>query len=83
MLVKILTLENGLEVINDVKLIRIKSDNYNLLIMKDYLSIIGQINGMIEIETLSETIKKENITAYYINNDNEFKLIIKEVLWIK
>ncbi len=78
MLVKIFTLENGLEEIKDVIIIRIKSKEYNLLIMKDYMPIIGNINGSIEIETKNETIKKENILAYYVNRNNIFKLIIKE-----
>jgi len=78
-LVKILTISDGLEIIDNVKAIRIKSKDYNLLIMKDYLPIIGQIEGSIEIETIEKTFKKENIIAYYINNNNEFQLIIKEV----
>lgn len=78
MTVKILTISKGLEVIENVGAIRIKSKDYNLLIMKDYLPIIGEIEGMIEIETVEETIRKENIIAYYINTHNEFQLIIKE-----
>ncbi len=78
MVVKILTISKGLEVIEDVKAIRIKSKDYNLLIMKDYLPIIGQIDGVIEIETEEKTIRKENIIAYYINTHNEFQIIIKE-----
>ena len=36
MLVKIYSLLNGLSVLENVKVIRIKSKDYNLLIMKDY-----------------------------------------------
>ena len=46
--------------------------------MKDYLPIIGEIEGNIEIETLKETIKLENIVGYYIHKHNEFNLFLKE-----
>ena len=39
---------------NDVKFIRIVSDKYNLIILKDYLPIIGEIIGNIEIERMKE-----------------------------
>lgn len=76
--VKIITISKGLEYIENVKAIRIKSDDYNLLIMKDYMPIIGEVNGMIEIETIEKTKVLENIIAYYIHSNNEFELIIKE-----
>ena len=78
MRVKIFTLKDGMEEINDVVLIRIISKDYNLLIMKDYMPIIGNIDGLIEIETKNEKIKKSDIFAYYVNRNNVFKLIIKE-----
>lgn len=80
--VKIITISKGLEYIENVKAIRIKSDDYNLLIMKDYMPIIGEVNGMIEIETIEKTKVLENIIAYYIHSNNEFELIIKENVWI-
>ena len=76
--VMIFTLKNGIEEINDVAIIRIISKDYNLLIMKDYMPIIGNIEGSVEIETKNETIKKNDIFAYYVNRNNVFKLIIKE-----
>ncbi len=78
MIVKIFTLKNGLEEIQDVRVIRILSKEYNLLIMKDYMPIIGNINGTIEIETSTETKKIDNLFAYYVNRNNVFKLIVKE-----
>ena len=45
--------------------------------MRDYLPVIGEVNGSVEIEG-TESIKLENIKGYYINKNNEFSLIIKE-----
>lgn len=81
LVVKIFTISNGLEQIEQVKIIRIKSKDYNLLIMKDYLATIGRVEGSVEIETEKETIRKENIEAYYIHQHNEFKLLIKELTY--
>ena len=81
LIVKIFTISNGLEEIEQVKIIRIKSKEYNLLIMKDYLAMIGRVEGSVEIETEKETIRKENIEGYYIHQHNEFKLLIKELVY--
>ena len=48
--VKLFTVSDGLVEYNNVKLIRIKSDKYNLLIMEDYLPLIGDIkNNVFEL----------------------------------
>ena len=77
-IVKILSLKEGLIEYTDVDLIRIVSKDYNLMIMKDYLPIIGEIKGNIEIIRKKQSIKLEDITAYYIHKHNEFNLFIKE-----
>jgi hypothetical protein len=47
--------------------------------MRDYIPVIGEIDGNIEIQ--GDIIKKySNIKGYYINRNNEFCLIIKEEL---
>ncbi|MCI8444622.1 MAG: hypothetical protein HFJ37_05700 [Clostridia bacterium] len=61
-----------------VEAIRIKSKEYQLTIMKDHLPILGEIEGNIQIEFLEQTIKLENIVAYYMHKHNQFKLFIKE-----
>ena len=81
LLVKILNIKTGLKICENVKFVRILSEKYNLLIMRDYLPIIGEINGSVEIEG-EEAFKLENIRGYYINKNNEFNLIIKEELWV-
>ena len=78
-LVKILNIRKEIQIYNDIKFVRILSDKYNLLIMRDYLPVIGEINGSVEIEGI-ESLKIENIKGYYINKNNEFSLIIKEEL---
>ena len=56
MIVRIFSLKKGLEIIENVIAIRIKSKDYHLLILKDYISLLGKINGDLEIETSDKTI---------------------------
>ena len=78
MIVKIFTLKNGLEVIDNVSAVRIKSKDYNLLILKDYLPIIGEIDGSFEIEASEgNNILRDNIKAYYLIENNVINILIE------
>lgn len=76
--VKVFDIRNGMRVYDDIKIIRIISKDYNLLIMKDYLPIIGEIEGSVDIknDVVNESFK--DIKAFYMNSDNVFNLMIKE-----
>ncbi|MBR2678928.1 MAG: hypothetical protein IKE63_05880 [Bacilli bacterium] len=78
MIVRIFTLKNGLEVLENVVAIRIKSKEYNLLILKDYVSLLGEIEGELEIELENEVKKFENIKASFMNDNNCFSIIFDE-----
>ncbi len=77
--VKIFSLSKGIEVIENVRLIRIKSRDYNLLLMPGYMSILGEIDGSIEMEMDSDSIRYDKIVAYYVHSNNEFLLLLKEI----
>ena len=63
--------------IDKVKIIRIKDEKYNLLIMKDYWPVIGEINGSIYFDG-DESYAFENIKGFYMLSNNVFRLIIVE-----
>ena len=46
--------------------------------MKDYLPIIGEISGKIEIGRSDETIKMENVKGYFMHKHNKFNLFYAE-----
>ena len=75
MIVKLFTLKKGLEIVENVLAIRIKSTDYNLLILKDYISLLGEIHGDLEIETENDVKEFNNIDANFINHDNTFSII--------
>lgn len=76
--VRIFDMEHGLREYENVKFIRMISKDYNLLIMKDYLPIIGEVEGTINIKSETEEINYEQVKAFYMNSDNVFNLLIKE-----
>ena len=68
---------HGLREYENITIIRIISKDYNLLMMKDYLPIIGEIEGSVDIKNdiINESFK--NIKAFYMNSENVFNLMIK------
>ena len=63
--------------INNVKVIRIKDEKYNLMIMRDYWPVLGEINGSIYFDG-ENNVSFENIKGFYMLSNNVFRLIIIE-----
>ncbi len=78
MKVRVFDMEHGLTEYDDIKTIRIVSKNYNLLIMKDYLSVIGEIVGSVDIKGGDVDLSFKQIKAFYMNSKNVFNLMIEE-----
>lgn len=76
--VRIFDLSKGLVEYEHIKVIRIVSKDYNLLIMEDYLPIIGEIDGSVDIKNEEVELNYKNIKAFYMNSKNVFNLMIKE-----
>lgn len=76
--VKLLNINTGLIEYEDVKFIKIKSKDYNLLIMEDYLPIIGEIEGNVRIELSKDYVELKNIQGYFMHKKNQFNLFIKK-----
>ena len=68
---------NGLQQYDNIRMIRVKSKDHNLLIMEDYLPVIGEIDGFVEIIFDDSTIKLENIHGYYMHKKNKFSLLVE------
>ncbi len=78
MKVRVFDLKHGLVEYEDVKIVRIISKDYNLLIMIDYLPIIGEVEGSIDIQGDNVDISFKDIKAFYMNSNNVFNLMINE-----
>ena len=75
---KIISFKTGLDVIDEVRRIRIKSRHYSLLIMEDYLPVIGEIEGTVTVFADNDTREYKNIKGFYKHAYNEFELLISE-----
>ena len=76
--VRVFDLKKGLVEYENIKIVRIVSKNYNLLIMKDYLPILGEIEGSVDIKNEEIEVNYKNIKAFYMNSNDVFNLMIKE-----
>ena len=76
--VNILDINKGLLEYDNVIYVKIKSKDNQLLIMKDYVSIIGELDGDLELNTLNGLVTFEKIVGYYMHKHNQFNLFIKE-----
>ena len=76
--VRIFDLAKGLTEYEHIQYIRIVCKEYNLLIMQDYLPIIGEIEGSVDIKSDDIDISFKDIKAFYMNSKNVFNLMIKE-----
>lgn len=77
MQVRALSFNKGLTVFNQVRLIRIKSKEYNLVIMADYLPTLGGVDGDVVIVSAEGETKLEGIKGYFVNKSNLFSLVIE------
>lgn len=71
-------MKQGLVEYENIKTIRIISKDYNLLIMKDYVPIIGEIVGSIDINGENTNISYKQIKAFYMHSKNVFNLMIED-----
>ena len=75
--VNVFDLKSGLTTYENASYVRIVSKDYNLLIMLDYMPIIGELQGKVDIKTDKGELHFENIVASYMNSNNVFNLMIQ------
>ena len=78
--IKVIILENDsvkMSEINNAKIIRIKDKKYNILIMKDYWPVLGEVDGSVQIEA-EDSLILNGIKGFYSLSHNVFHLIIRE-----
>ncbi len=76
--VRIFDMAKGLTEYENIKSVRITSKDYNLLIMQDYMPIIGEIVGSVDISGNDVNTSYKQIKGFYMNRDNVFNLMIEE-----
>lgn len=75
---RIISMEQGLREIEHVKMVRINSKEYNLLIMEDYVPAIGEVDGTVTLVNEEEEYCIEGVKGFFSHSGNEFSLMIGE-----
>ncbi|GEM_PF-520396 len=75
---KIVSLDEGLREYENIRMIRIKSKKHTLLIMEDFMPVIGELDGDVEIVYGERSEAIRNVKGFYMHKKNEFSLIIKD-----
>ena len=75
--VRICGKEKGLEVFEHVNFIRVKSRQYNLLIMADYMPVIGEVEGSVFFRTKKEEFSRDHLKGYFMHKKNQFSLMLE------
>lgn len=75
---KIVSMEKGLQEYEDVEMIRVKSEDHTLLILQNYMPLLGRLDGYIELVFENETLRFNNLHGYYMHKKNEFSLLVQE-----
>ena len=73
---RIMDEEHGLLILESVSAVRIRSKNYVLLMMNDYLPSLGEIDGDVYFITRENETVYKGIKGFYKNQHNEFTLLI-------
>ena len=72
--------ENGMQNYDDIRMIRVTSKDYNILIMEDYMPLIGEIAGSVEVVTDSDVVRFDPIHGFFMHKKNCFYLLIEDHL---
>ncbi len=69
---------HGLRVYDGVKLIRVTSRDYTLLIMEDYFPCLGSVQGHVELVRDEDLVDLGRVKGFYLHRENEFSLLIEK-----
>ncbi len=76
--VRIIDEVNGLQYLDNVRVVRLKSKGYKLLIMEDFAATLGLIEGDITFLCSDREVVLDNILGYYKHQHNEFTILIHQ-----
>lgn len=77
--VRICGREKGMEIWENVSFVRVQSKKYNLLIMKDYLPVLGRIEGSVSFRTRESAFERKGVRGFFMHKKNVFSLMLEDV----
>ena len=74
----VISLERGYQHIDNLRAIRIISEDYNILIMDDYVPLIGEVVGSVTfVGKDGNMVDLTRIHGFYRHSKNEFSLLLE------
>lgn len=74
---KIVSIEKGLQQFDGIEMIRVVSDEHNLLILQNYMPLLGRLNGYVDLIFQDKTLRFSDLQGYYMHKKNEFSLLVQ------
>lgn len=74
---RIIDTQAGMIFLPEVFAVRIRCETYNLLVMEDYLPIMGRVDGDVTFLTPEGEENFHHILGFFKHQHNEFTLIIE------
>lgn len=78
MIVKVYDFDQGMQLFENIQIVRLKSKDYTLLIMPDFIPTIGELNGDISVVGEQDSKEWKDVIGYYVVRHNIFELILKD-----
>ncbi|MDR1088818.1 MAG: hypothetical protein LBL23_06080 [Coriobacteriales bacterium] len=69
---------DGLQVYSNISIVRVRSRDTNLLIMEDYMPIIGEIDGEVDFIGKEFVHTLEGVRGFFCHDHNVFFLLLKD-----
>lgn len=76
--VKVISMSEGLRLIEHVRFVRIAGKTCNLLIMEDYMPVIGEIDGTVSVVSDTDEYRYEAVKGFFSCKKNVFSLMLSE-----
>ena len=70
---KIVSMEYGLQEYEEIEMIRVKSENHSLLILQNYMPLLGHLDGYVDLVLKDETLRIQDVKGYYMHKQASFR----------
>ena len=75
---KLVNIEKGLQEYSNLEMIRVKSVDHTLLILENYMPLLGRLDGYVELVFEDRTLRFNDLHGYYMHKKNVFSLLVQE-----
>lgn len=76
--VRICSKADGLSVYTGVAFIRVRSKRFSLLIMRDYMPVLGELEGSLAFRTEQGEEERDHLHGYFMHKNNVFSLLLED-----